>query len=205
MLLLLFLIVCCSSYPAHFLFSRVWECSSPCPSWRSLWRVAVPRSTWRRPDSHSGSTVDMVSSRNKLGKLFCSLFNRLISLYIYYDQCAKNNLICSPHPASVVYAGCKCCLHDIGKLSFELAIIRARGRLFRNAPTGARDSFPNATTRARDSFSQCSKSSLRLAFECSNSNTNDRQFEVCVFGWFFFTIIITFCHSMPFMSMYQLN
>ena len=43
---------------------------------------------------------------------------------------------------------------------------------------------------------------LRLAFECSNSNTNDRQFEVCAFGWVFFTISITFCHSMPFMSMY---
>ena len=43
---------------------------------------------------------------------------------------------------------------------------------------------------------------LRLAFECSNSNTNDRQFEVCAFGWVFFTISITFCHSMTFMSMY---
>ena len=43
---------------------------------------------------------------------------------------------------------------------------------------------------------------LRLAFECSNSNTNDRQFEVCAFGWVFFTISITFCYSMTFMSMY---
>ena len=96
-----------------------------------------------------------------------------------------------------VYAGWKCCL----SWSWQ-SIIRARGRLFQNAPTRARDSFPNAPTRARDSFYQCSKSRLRLAFECSNSSTNDRQFEGCVFGWVFFTKIITFCHSMPFMSMY---
>ena len=57
--------------------------------------------------------------------------------------------------------------------------------------------FPNVPSRARDSFSQCSQSSLRLAFECSNPST---QFEVCVFGWFFFTIIISFCHSMPFIK-----
>ena len=69
---------------------------------------------------------------------------------------------------------------------------------------------PNSSARL---VSQCPNSSarlvfpmfqveLRLAFECSNSNTNDRQFEVCAFGWVFFTISITFCHSMPFMSMY---
>ena len=69
---------------------------------------------------------------------------------------------------------------------------------------------PNSSARL---VSQCPNSSarlvfpmfqveLRLAFECSNSNTNDHQFEVCVFGWVFFTIIITFCHSMAFMSMY---
>ena len=64
-----------------------------------------------------------------------------------------------------VYAGWKCCLSW-----YWQTIIRARGRLFRNAPTRARGSFPNAPTRARDlfrnaptrardSFSQCSKSS----------------------------------------------
>ena len=69
---------------------------------------------------------------------------------------------------------------------------------------------PNSSARL---VSQCPNSSarlvfpmfqveLRLTFECSNSNTNDRQFEVCAFGWVFFTISITFCHSMPFMSMY---
>ena len=52
---------------------------------------------------------------------------------------------------------------------------------------------PNSSARL---VSQCPNSSarlvfpmfqveLRLAFECSNSNTNDRQFEVCLFGWFF--------------------
>ena len=97
--------------------------------------------------------------------------------------------------------------HDIGKLSFE------RGRLFRNAPTRARNSFPNAPTRARDlfrnaptrardSFSQCSKSScdslsnvpIRTRMIASSKSVHS--------AGFFFTIIITFCHSMPFMSMY---
>ena len=68
-------------------------------------------------------------------------------------------------------------------------------RLVSQCPNSrARDSFPNAPTPARDSFSQC-----------SNSNTNDLQFEVCVFGWVFFTIIISFCHKIlfiKFMSMY---
>ena len=42
--------------------------------------------------------------------------------------------------------------------------------------------FPNVPSRVATRF----QVELRLAFECSNSNTNDRQFEVCVFGWVFF-------------------
>ena len=53
----------------------------------------------------------------------------------------------SHHHPSVVYTGWKCCL----SWSWQ-SIIQARGRLFRNVPTRARDSFPNAPTRARDSF-----------------------------------------------------
>ena len=53
--------------------------------------------------------------------------------------------------------------HDLGKVSFERAV-----GCFGKLQLEARDSFPNAPTRARDLFSECSKSSLRLAFECSN-------------------------------------
>ena len=93
--------------------------------------------------------------------------------------------------------------HDLGKVSLERAVgcfgtpQLERATRFPMPQLERATRFPNVPSRARDSFSQCSQSSLRLAFECSNSST---QFEVCVFGWFFFTIIISFCHSMPFIK-----
>ena len=104
---------------------------------------------------------------------FISIFVLGISchqIYNYYDTLLTSRAL-STWLGSVFYAGWKCCLSWSRQI-----IIRARGRLFRkaptrardsfpNAPTRARDSFPNVPTRARDSFSQCSKSSLQLAFE----------------------------------------
>ena len=93
--------------------------------------------------------------------------------------------------------------HDIGKLSFERAVgcfgtpqlERAtrfpmpqleRATCFAMTQLKRATRFPNVPSRACDSLS------------------NDRQFEVCI-RLVFFTIIITFCHSMPFMSMYKIE
>ena len=86
--------------------------------------------------------------------------------------------------------------HDIGKLSFERAV-----GCFGTPQLERAARFPMPQLERVTCFAM-PQVELRLAFECSNSNTNDRQFEVCAFGWVFFTIGITFCHSMPFMSMY---
>ena len=123
-------------------------------------------------------------------------------------------LCCSRHLGSPICRGlCRMKMLPVMILGYYWqTIIRARGRLFRNAPTRARDSFSNAptrarnlfrnaTTRARDSFSQCSKLScdslsnvpIRTRMIASSKSVHS--------AGFFFTII-TFCHSMPFMSMY---
>ena len=64
--------------------------------------------------------------------------------------------------------------HDIGKLSFERAVgcfgtpQLERATCFAMTQLERATSFPNVPSRARDSLS------------------NDRQFEVCAFGWVFF-------------------
>ena len=90
--------------------------------------------------------------------------------------------------------------HDIGKLSFERAVgcfgtpqlERAtrfpmpqleRATCFAMPQLECATRFPNVPSRARDLFRMIASSES-------------------VFGWVVFTIIITFCHSMPFMSMY---
>ena len=101
--------------------------------------------------------------------------------------------------------------HDIGKLSFERAVgcfgtpqlERAarfpmpqleRVTCFAMPQLERATRFPNVPSRVATRF-RMFQVELRLAFECSNSNTNDRQFEVCAFGWVFLKISITFCQD----------
>ena len=103
-----------------------------------------------------------------------------------------NNLLFPSHQllSPVFYAGWKCCLSWSRQI-----IIRARGRLFRKAPTRARDSFPNAPTRARDSFPNwCPNSSSRLVFPMFQVELATR-FWIASSKCVYLTVSVTVCPS----------
>ena len=88
--------------------------------------------------------------------------------------------------------------HDIGKLSFERAVgcfgtpqlehaarfpmpQLERVTCFAMPQLERATRFPNVPSRVATRFRM-----FQFELECSNLNTNDRQFEVCAFGWVFF-------------------